>query len=527
MRKRCEELKSEKLKAENQLESVHLMSWEQLEKLHNLEIKQDYLEDENLKMHQGLQEVEEKNKELMQNITNLEDQVLYLKSENKSKDLQILERNSHLSDEEKNQEYWKKEFETISSSLDKKEVLVEKLEFELVEMQNLIYEYEEKIDFLTKENKKKISVTYDMEKKNKDAIQKNFEDMKGNLEAVTKEKERLEQQNTVVRKKIHALELKNEKLATDLRSKISETKNSIKTTELTPCAKQNIYVARMKNQLQDMEIENKSLKSKQKLLEVEKSDFEHLLSKCIDAKESINRKYSDTLEENLTLSNQMKENDEDFKNMMKKYKNSVAALASQQIVLDQQFQYITKLENENEILQHKVNILEYDVLHAENDRISANDVVSKVKISELKNSLEMEEANTNRLKTLLERNKMNLSSSEAECANLLKKNEILSSNTKNLQRQVKSLKTELINLQLNFHQNSKKQNRVYQELKVMQAENSSLMSQKELADHRLENLKMSIYLEIDSASEQDYFDEDIIENNVKIFKSEHIDESDC
>ena len=247
----------------------------------------------------------------------------------------------------------------------------------------------------------------------------------------------------------------------------------------------------------------------------------------MDAKESINRKYSDTLEENLTLSNQMKENDEDFKNMMKKYKNSVAALASQQIVLDQQFQYITKLENENEILQHKVNILEYDVLHAENDKISANDVVSKVKISELKNSLEMEEANTNRLKTLLERNKMNLSSSEAECANLLKKNEILSSNTKNLQRQVKSLKTELINLQLNFHQNSKKQNRVYQELKVMQAENSSLMSQKELADQRLENLKMSIYLEIDSASEQDYFDEDIIENNVKIFKSEHIDESDC
>jgi len=527
LRKRCEELKSEKLKAENQLESVHLMSWEQLEKLHNLEIKQDYLEDENLKMHQGLQEVEEKNKELIQNITNLEDQVLYLKSENKSKDLQLLERNSHLSDEEKNQEYWKKEFETISSSLDKKEVLVEKLEFELVEMQNLIYEYEEKIDFLTKENKKKISVTYDMEKKNKDAIQKNFEDMKGNLEAVTKEKERLEQQNTVVRKKIHALELKNEKLATDLRSKISETKNSIKTTELTPCAKQNIYVTRMKNQLQDMEIENKSLKSKQKLLEVEKSDFEHLLSKCIDAKESINRKYSDTLEENLTLSNQMKENDEDFKNMMKKYKNSVAALASQQIVLDQQFQYITKLENENEILQHKVNILEYDVLHAENDKISANDVVSKVKISELKNSLEMEEANTNRLKTLLERNKMNLSSSEAECANLLKKNEILSSNTKNLQRQVKSLKTELINLQLNFHQNSKKQNRVYQELKVMQAENSSLMSQKELADQRLENLKMSIYLEIDSASEQDYFDEDTIENNVKFFKSAHIDESDC
>jgi len=48
----------------------------------------------------------------------------------------------------------------------------------------LIYEYEEKIDFLTKENEKKISITHEMEKKSKDAIQKNFEDMKGNLETV-------------------------------------------------------------------------------------------------------------------------------------------------------------------------------------------------------------------------------------------------------------------------------------------------------------------------------------------------------
>ena len=117
LRKRCEELKSAKFKAENELENVHLMSWEQLEKLHNLEIKQDYLEAENNKMHQGLLEVEQKNKELIQNITNLEDQVQYLKSENKLKDLQILERNSQASEEEKN---WKKDFETISSSLENK-----------------------------------------------------------------------------------------------------------------------------------------------------------------------------------------------------------------------------------------------------------------------------------------------------------------------------------------------------------------------------------------------------------------------
>ena len=121
---------------------------------------------------------------------------------------------------------------------------------------------------------------------------------------------------------------------------------------------------------------------------------------------------------------------------------------------------------------------------------------------------------------------MNLSSSEAECASLLKKNEILSSNTKSLQRQVKSLKTELINLQLNFHQNSKKQSRVYQELKEMQAENSSLLTQKELADRRLENLKMSIYLEIDSDSEQDFIFEEK-DNHLKLFKSLHVDESEC
>ena len=57
LQKRCEELKDAKLKAENELNNVHLMSWDQLEKLQNLELKQDFLEDENHKMIHNFNQV--------------------------------------------------------------------------------------------------------------------------------------------------------------------------------------------------------------------------------------------------------------------------------------------------------------------------------------------------------------------------------------------------------------------------------------------------------------------------------------
>ena len=52
-------------------------------------------------------------------------------------------------------DHWKKEFEDVSELLNSKQVYVEKLEFEIVELQNLIMEYEEKIETLDDEHLKK------------------------------------------------------------------------------------------------------------------------------------------------------------------------------------------------------------------------------------------------------------------------------------------------------------------------------------------------------------------------------------
>jgi len=152
---KCEELKDAKLKAETELNNVHLMSWEQLEKLQNLELKQDFLEAENSQMIKCIDDVEMRNRTLTGNILNLTKQIANLNEDKKNLNLEITEQDVKLKNEVASGNRWKSEYQDIILSCQKKQDHIEDLEFELVEMQNLILEYESTIDKLIKENKDK------------------------------------------------------------------------------------------------------------------------------------------------------------------------------------------------------------------------------------------------------------------------------------------------------------------------------------------------------------------------------------
>ena len=282
LQKRCEELKDAKLKAENELNNVHLMSWDQLEKLQNLELKQDFLEDENHKMIHNFNQVEKKNSDLKQNITNLESQVEMLKKVNKSFNIELSEKENQLENEIRNQEHWKSEYEIIIQSCHKKQLLIEKLEFELVELENIIQDYEAKIAYLCRESSENEKRLVKENEKLKWEYQNDISNIEEKIQLISKERDNMKQKNETLERTIDELESRNKFLQMDLKAKIAKTKSTLEViqNESHGAIERNIFIRKLKHQLEDSENERQSLKSKNKIISDEKSDLENMLSKC-------------------------------------------------------------------------------------------------------------------------------------------------------------------------------------------------------------------------------------------------------
>ena len=82
LKSKCEQWEQEKLNAVNDLKDTQVMSNDQLEKLCNLEKKQDLIEVENLRIKECLKQSDENNKELTKNINTSNAQMIKLHSEN-------------------------------------------------------------------------------------------------------------------------------------------------------------------------------------------------------------------------------------------------------------------------------------------------------------------------------------------------------------------------------------------------------------------------------------------------------------
>ena len=79
---KCQKFEQEKLNAMNDLKDTQIMSNDQLEKLYNLEKKQDLLEVENSRIKECLKQSDEKNNELIKHLNPLRAKIIKLHSEN-------------------------------------------------------------------------------------------------------------------------------------------------------------------------------------------------------------------------------------------------------------------------------------------------------------------------------------------------------------------------------------------------------------------------------------------------------------
>ena len=518
---KCEELKDAKLRAETELNNVHLMSWDQLEKLQNLELKQDFLEAENSQMNKCIEEVEMKNKTLTGNILNLMGQMKNMSEDNKKLNIEVTKKDSKLANEVASSKHWKSQYEDLIQSCEKKQELIEKLEFEVVEMQNLILDYESTIDKLIKESKVKEDETLKDNHKTKSEYLAKIDFFESRLIEASEERKKVVQQNKQLEEQISTLEMNNKSLIEAMEEKLSKNHYNIKEIEANFEGNQNFYVRKLRNQLQEAKT-SKLPMSKQNELHNEKIELEKKLHEGVDSMNHLSKRFGEKVEENVTLASLSKENDEDMNILIGKFKTSVAALSSQQMVLAQQYQIISNLETENEQLKEKIREGENNLAASKCDKLAKNDTDLKLKISNMEGNLEFEQANNKRLKLFLDRAKSNLSRSELECANLLKKNELLSLNTKNMQRQIKNLKNDLITLHMNDTRHMERKVEIESKLKLLEAENYTLMNKNNLANQRIESFKHTLLVELGSECDYNFFENKLVEfdNNWCDFESE-------
>lgn len=496
-------MKLEKIAAETHLQNVHLMSREQLDKLQSLEMKQDLLEAENIKMRDCLQSTQWRNLDLSHNLRNLENEIVTLKTDNKNANMTLAEKDEELMNEKRKIDHWKREFEDVSEQVNSKQLYVEKLEFEIVELQNLIIEYEEKIESMSRDHLCKRKLIEKEESQMSFVSKEELDLAERKIRAISQVKDEIINQNEEMKQNIVALEAAQDSLKDELRVKIRKLKaKENKSRASNESLETRQLLRKLRYQLEDSERERKSALARKSLLEDEKKGLQYELSTCESSRTKLEKEFISKSHDNLNLACWLKDTEDELQDVLKKYKNSVATMSSQQIILDSQLQTILSLESENEELKEKILNCQSEVQRAlgNNDDSKVQEMF-KFKVANLKSSLEFEEENTKRLSRILERARNNLYNSELECANLLKKNEILDCSNRQLQRKVANLSTDLIEQQTRESKLKERKNVAENSLKFIESENQNLRSENDLISQRLERLQRSIYIDLDMNSE--------------------------
>ena len=299
LERRSEVLETEKLRAVEELEQTQLMSEDQIEKLCTLERKQDFLEAENTQIRQKLYTSEAEFLNLSQQFSDLQTEKEILNAKYAS-----------LVDDHKTLEA--KEANALEiSSLDGK---IDTLQSRITSLENEKKHMEEVLEH--KENNfygdiEKIKVAYERETEKLEAemkkLKKEIVTIKERNDNLNLEKRHLEDKLS----KLHQLDY--DEIIDQLRLELRQTKALLKDSqsEKNSEAGNAKIIKQLKSQLEEAESEKSASIRQRKSFELDLLELQEKMDDVTEEKRIIAKKYEDANKENLLLSNQLKENEED------------------------------------------------------------------------------------------------------------------------------------------------------------------------------------------------------------------------
>ena len=272
-------------------------------------------------------------------------------------------------------------------------------------------------------------------------------------------------------------------------------------------------IKQMKNQIEDLESENLSLARARKNAELDLEEVKLQVEELAKHRARTDEKYQVAMRENAALTCQVDEREEELQDILKKYKNSVTTISTDQVTIQEQTFTITDLEHQNDKLKEKNLELQARIDSLETDCIDLNQHrKSKVKISELEQKLELEVTNKLRLENQLERLRETAKKTERDGELERFKYQADLEKHRKLLHQFRDLKEDYLSLQGKETDTADKNHHLNNKIEIIESENIILKKDLELALKRIDDFHSAITSEIDSDSDTITFsDEEFLE----------------
>ena len=498
----CNRLEQEKGHSLMELKQTQVMSSDQLEKLFNLEAKQDILEIENTQTLKNLLESENRNIDLEKQCKLLQEENEQLKTDNKEfedvlKDIKVQQADERENLTASNEDY-KNQLRIIREQNDTLNTEIMTLKENKYEIENRYMQAEKDhsqvLQLLKSDHEKNQVIKDDQIKRLEDQLKERQEEMqktlldKKYLEEKLSKFDQLDYEGIILQLQIDLKQMKS--LVKSTQDENKDHNEELKNTKM---------IKMLKNQIEDLEGEKNSLVRQKKNLELDLLEVQDNLDEVSEAKTKLEHKYMETAKENVALATTIKENEDELEDIMKKYKTSVAAVSSQQVILQNQSCAIIDLEKEKMQLTETVNELTKNIDNLEDENINGNKYKTfEIKIKDLEYRLELEEASRQRSETIIDRLKNKLQNSESDLENMKKGSIGKDDLNRKLERQIKDLKEDFINLQIQEMDMSEKKTMLEKKVEINEAEIEMLKSQLELANQRIEGLHSNLISDSDS-----------------------------
>jgi len=271
-----------------------------------------------------------------------------------------------------------------------------------------------------------------------------------------------------------------------------------------------IILRQLKTQLEDAEFARTAALKARGNIELELVETNSMLEDTTRAKTDLEERLVKVSRERADLSQQVRENDEEMMELMKKYKASVSACSIDQITIQDQALSIQQLETERNRAQELLAEMEVKLDHFKGEQVSvAQHRRLELKLREMESKLELEQTSKGRLETQIGRLKEVIEGLNKDNENLRVREKATNDELKKMSKVMRDTKEELATKQGKDTEYTHKKLDFEKQLELTEAETISVRNELKIAQRRIEDLQAAIQGDMDtSVGESDEDEED-------------------
>jgi len=283
-----------------------------------------------------------------------------------------------------------------------------------------------------------------------------------------------------------------------------------------------IILRQLKTQLEDAEFARTAALKARGNIELELVETNSMLEDTTRAKTELEDKLVRVSRERADLVQQVKENDEEMMELMKKYKASVSACSIDQITIQDQALTIQQLETERNRAQELLAEMEVKLDHFKGEQVSvAQHRRLELKLREMESKLELEQTSKGRLETQIVRLKEVIEGLNKDNENLRSREKSSNDEVKKLSKYLREAKENVSTMQGKDTEYTQKKLDFEKQLELAEAETISVRNELKLAQRRIEDLQVAIQGDMDtSVGESDETDDETDTADAEVWLAE-------